>query len=97
VRDMKIKKQAKWAAIVCFFLIFYFHFILNNIIINLYATHLNLKKKQQEVERKRREIDSLIIETKKLKNDTAYMEKIAREKLGMAKKNEKVFKFIEGK
>jgi len=94
---MKIKKQAKWAAILCFFLSMYFLFIGNNSIIKLYATHLDLKKKQQEVEKKRREIDSLIIETKKLKNDTAYMEKIAREKLGMAKKNEKVFKFIEGK
>ena len=93
---MKIKKQAKWAAIVCFFLIMYFLFIGNNSIINLYATHLDLKKKQQEVEKKRREIDSLIIETKKLKT-IRHTWKECAEKLGMAKKNEKVFKFIEGK
>jgi cell division protein FtsB len=93
---MKIKKSAAWAAIVCILSLIYFLFIGNNSIINLYATHLDLKKKQQEVDKKRREIDSLIIETKKLKSDTAYMEKIAREKLGMANKNEKVYKFIEG-
>jgi cell division protein FtsB len=37
------------------------------------------------------------LEIKKLKTDTAYIEKIAREKLGMAGKTEKVYKFIEEK
>ena len=46
---MKIKKQAKWAAILCFFLSMYFLFIGNNSIIKLYATHLYLNKKQLEV------------------------------------------------
>jgi cell division protein FtsB len=30
-----------------------------------------------------------------LTNDTAYIARIAREKLGMAKPDEKVFKFVE--
>jgi cell division protein FtsB len=39
--------------------------------------------------------DSLKKMEKLLKNDTAYIEKTAREKLGMAKKNEKVYKFVD--
>jgi cell division protein FtsB len=94
---MKLKKAGNLIGIVCILLTIYFLFIGNNSIINLYATHLDLKKKQHEVQKKRQEIDSLVAEAKKLKSDTAYMEKIAREKLGMAKKDEKVYKFIEGK
>jgi len=40
-------------------------------------------------------MDSLSVQNQRLKSDTAYMEKIAREKLGMARKDEKVYKFIE--
>ena len=51
----------------------------------------------QELPTSRRTIDSLKIEIERLKNDTAYIERIAREKYGMARENEKMFKFVEGK
>lgn len=94
---MKIKKIGRWIVVAVAVLLLSFLFSGNNSIINLYSSHLDIKKKQQEIKKKHREIDSLTMETKKLKTDTLYMERIAREKLGMARKNEKVYKFIEGK
>jgi cell division protein FtsB len=94
---MKIKKIGRWIVVAGVLLLVSFLFTGNNSIISLYSSHLDIKKKQQEIQKKHRDIDSLAIEIKKLKTDTLYLEKIAREKLGMARKNEKVYKFIEGK
>jgi len=44
-----------------------------------------------------RDIDSLKNEIARLRSDTAYIEKIAREKYGMARSNETMYKFIEEK
>jgi len=44
-----------------------------------------------------RSIDSLRIEIERLKTDTAYIERVAREKLGMARKDEKIYKFPDVK
>jgi cell division protein FtsB len=49
----------------------------------------------KEVAEAQSKIDSLKAEIERLKNDTAYIERIAREKLGMAKKDELIFKFVE--
>ena len=43
------------------------------------------------------EADSLRSEIERLKNDTAYIEGLAREKIGMARKGEKIIKFVEEK
>ena len=94
---MKIKKIGRWIVVAVIMLLLSYLFSGNNSIIKLYSSHLDIKKKQQEIRNKHREIDSLTLETKKLKTDTLYMERIAREKLGMAGKNEKVYKFIGGK
>ena len=40
-------------------------------------------------------IDSLQETIEKFKHDTSYIEKYARENLGMAKEGEKVYKFLE--
>ncbi|MGB7568843.1 MAG: septum formation initiator family protein [Chitinivibrionales bacterium] len=94
---MKIKKIGRWVVVAVVALVLSFLFTGNNSIINLYSSHLDIKKKEREIQKKRKEMDSLTTEIKKLKTDTLYMERIAREKLGMAGKNEKVYKFIEGK
>jgi cell division protein FtsB len=60
----------------------------------IYRAFLDVKKKERALVREHREIDSLAVQNARLKNDTAYIEKIAREKLGMARKDEKVYKFI---
>lgn len=64
-------------------------------LISLYQNHRQYKKLTQELIDARNTIDSLKIEVKRLRNDTDYIEKIAREKLGMAGKNEKIVKFVE--
>jgi cell division protein FtsL len=61
----------------------------------LFFSFRQLKEKQEEIEKHHRTIDSLEQEIRKLTSDTAYMERIAREKLGMARKNEKVYKFVQ--
>jgi cell division protein FtsL len=61
----------------------------------VYFLHREVHRKQQEIDAGRRAIDSLKRELERLASDTAYIERIAREKLGMARPGEKVFKFIE--
>jgi cell division protein FtsB len=53
-----------------------------------------LRRKNEEIAEKTRQIDSLRREIDLLTNDTAYIERIAREKLGMARPDEEVYKFI---
>jgi cell division protein FtsB len=94
---MKIKKIGRGLVGVIIAIALGFLFLGKDSIINLYASRCDIKRKEREIVSLHLEIDSLTIEIKRLKNDTAYIEKIAREKLGMAGKNEKVFKFVEEK
>jgi cell division protein FtsB len=94
---LNMKKIIRWAAAAAVILGMGFLFLGKNSILHIYSSYANPKKTEKEIQRVRAEIDSLALESKRLKNDTAYIEKIAREKLGMAGKKEKVFKFIEGK
>ncbi len=61
----------------------------------LYKGRQQLKNLESEVKRSEQMIDSLNKEIDRLKNDTSYLEKIAREKLGMARRDEKIYKFVE--
>jgi len=49
----------------------------------------------QQYQQAQKQIDSLKIVIEKLQSDTAYIEKIAREQLGMARSDERVITFIE--
>jgi cell division protein FtsB len=62
---------------------------------------LNLLRLHRENERHKAELDSLEarkreleIEKVRLQNDSAYLEKVARKELGMAKPGEKVFRYM---
>jgi cell division protein FtsL len=61
----------------------------------IYYLYREEKGKCEEIRKNERTIDSLQQEIAKLMNDTAYIERIAREKLGMARPDEKIYKFIE--
>ena len=61
----------------------------------IYYLYRQEQVRRLELRNDRRIIDSLQREIKRLTNDTAYISRIAREKLGMAKPDEKVFKFVE--
>lgn len=65
--------------------------------LTFYRTWRQIGDLQQEIGRSRRTIDSLTAEIDRLKNDTAHIERIARERYGMARENEKMYKFIEEK
>ncbi|MDR3013333.1 MAG: septum formation initiator family protein [Chitinispirillales bacterium] len=63
--------------------------------LDMYRLHREDKGRIQEIKAARMEIDSLKTEIERLRNDTAHIERVARERLGMARKGEKVFKFVE--
>jgi len=61
----------------------------------IYYLYREEKGKSEEIRKNERTIDSLQQEIARLTNDTAFIERIAREKLGMARPDEKIYKFIE--
>lgn len=63
--------------------------------ISLYKNHQRYREQQVQFRRSLEVIDSLKTEIQRLHNDTAYIEKIARERLGMAKKNEMIYRFVD--
>jgi cell division protein FtsB len=65
-------------------------------LINLYfSVYRPLAAQRAEVRQLRLIIDSLEREKSRLESDTAYIERIAREKLGMIRKGETVYKFVD--
>ena len=73
----------------------YFSLTSESSVFNLYLSGRKNKAMEQEINELNETIDSLKETIEKLKTDTAYIERIAREKLGMSKKGEKVYKFVE--
>jgi len=73
----------------------YFSLTSESSFLNLYLSSSKNKAMEQEIKKLNETVDSLKETIEKLKSDTAYIERIAREKLGMAKKGEKVYKFVE--
>ena len=94
---MKIKNIGRWVLAVVALLIIWFLFIGNQSLFQLYRGHLNIKNQQQTLIQLHGKVDSLNRQIDLLQHDTSYMEKIAREELGMAGKNETVYKFIKEK
>ncbi len=89
------KKSGRLVLAIVLLVVLFFTLTGSDGLINLYRTHLEVRQMTQELEGLKSTIDSLKIDIEKLKNDTAYIEQIAREKMGMAKKGEKVYKFLE--
>ena len=89
------KKIGRWIFIGIAIILLFFLLTGNDGLINMYRFHLATRNMSKEITKRNATIDSLKITIKKLEKDTAYIEKIAREKFGMAKKGEKVYKFIE--
>ena len=91
---MKLRRIGFWFIAVCSVLLVISLFG-DQGIIALYKNRQQLRKLETEIKLSHRMIDSLRVELEKLKNDTGYIERIAREKLGMARRDEKIFKFVE--
>lgn len=62
-----------------------------------YKLYTNVRRLERELAVTQTTIDSLRQEVDRLKSDTAYIEHIARQKLGMARRDEKIYKFVEEK
>lgn len=69
----------------------------NQGLIAVYKAYNEDRSLTEQIKESKRTIDSLKDEIERLKSDTSYIERIAREKLGMARRNEKIYKFIEEK
>ena len=71
-------------------------FILLAIFLPGFSKLQQLREKNRNLERRiemlKRANEGLKIETEKLENDPSYVEKVAREKLGMARKGEIILK-----
>jgi len=94
-KKIKIRKIGRWIAVALVVALLVSFFSGKSNIVRMYQSLSNIRKKEAALAARHHEIDSLKAQNAKLKTDTAYMEKIAREKLGMARKDEKVYKFIE--
>jgi cell division protein FtsL len=94
-KKTRFRKTGRWVALVLAAALLYSLFSGKSNVVRMYRSHTDIKKKEAAVASRHHEIDSLTAQNAKLKSDTAYIEKIAREKLGMARKDEKVYKFIE--
>lgn len=94
-KKFKIRKIGRWIALAVAALLLYSLFFGRASMVRIYQSFLDVKTKEHKLTRMRQEADTIRVQNKKLEKDTAYMEKIAREKLGMARKDEKVYKFIE--
>jgi cell division protein FtsB len=93
-KKIKIRKIGRWIVLAVAALLAYSLFFGRASVIRMYQSFLDVKKKEHTLTRIHQEADTIRVQNKKLEKDTAYMEKIAREKLGMARKDEKVYKFI---
>ncbi|MGD9201790.1 MAG: septum formation initiator family protein [Chitinispirillia bacterium] len=91
------KKSGRWIIFALFIGILVFFLSGSDGFVNLYKLHLQDRKMEEEILGLNLKKDSLKIIIEKLRNDTLYLEKIAREKLGMAREDEKVFRFIGDK
>ncbi|MDG5814646.1 septum formation initiator family protein [Chitinispirillales bacterium ANBcel5] len=67
----------------------------NQGLIDVYRTHLEIKRRSEQISEAIESLDSLKEVRDKLVSDTAYIERVAREKLGMSAEDEKIYKFVE--
>ncbi len=89
------KKTGRWIIIAVISTFLFFFLSGNDGLIALFQAHLENKRLETKITEFQKTIDSLEVTIEKLKTDTTFIEHIAREKLGMAGKNEKVYKFVE--
>ncbi len=64
-------------------------------LVALYSSHRQTVAMKAEIIRLNAQVDSLDTVIDRLRHDTVFIERMAREKLGMARSDEVVFKFID--
>ena len=89
------KKTKRISAIAAIAAISLLLFLGNRGFVDIYRSYNEISIQSEQIERARSTLDSLKDQYELLKHDTTYIEKLAREKLGMAAENEKIIKFVE--
>lgn len=89
------KKTGRWIVIAVAGAVLYFFLAGEEGLVNIYLSHRKVLRIEEEIDRLRNAIDSLKTEIRKLDSDTAHIERVAREKLGMAREDERVYRFVE--
>lgn len=89
------KKTGRWLIIAVISMFLFFFLSGNDGLVALFQAHLENKNLEHQITDLEKTIDSLKVTIEKLKTDTSYIERMAREKLGMAGKDETVYKFVE--
>ncbi len=92
---MKKRKMGRWVFLIALIVLAVVVFTGDDGVINLYRLHRQTRSMQDSLQDLSTTIDSLKTEIQKLTHDTTYIERLAREKLGMAGKGEKVYKFVQ--
>ena len=69
---------------------------MNQGFLDIYIAYKQDRELTEKIKAAQAEADSLRSEIERLKSDTAYIEGLAREKIGMARKGEKIIKFTTG-
>jgi cell division protein FtsB len=87
---IKKKKFGRWILLFAGILIVSLAFVGN---INVLRVRRETRGLELQIQKLSLLADSLSDEIVKLRSDTAYIEKIAREKLGMARQDEILYKF----
>ena len=64
-------------------------------VMGLYRLHRDVSSLQRQLHSARSTVDSLEVEILRLRSDTAYIERVARQKLGMARRDEQIYKFVK--
>jgi len=90
-----ILKNRLFKTIAISAIVLYFLFGGKSSLLSIMHMKSELSSIESSITRSHAEIDSLTKEIERLKSDTAYIEQLAREKLGMARKDEKIFKFVD--
>jgi cell division protein FtsB len=91
------RKIGRWLLAVTAAVFLYFLLSGPGGLVNIYRSHLHVNRLEEELGRLNTAVESLGTEIERLKHDTLYIEKTAREKLGMAGDGERIYKFIEQK
>ncbi len=94
------KKKIKWLRyVILAFLCLTLYSVLTGPsgILNVNALNRQQKQQQQAMDSLQFRKEELVAESTRLKNDTSYIEIIARKELGMIKHNEKVFRYLPAK
>ncbi len=89
------KKTIRICGLTALVLLSLLLFLGNRGFVDVYRTYNEITIQSQQIQRARSTLDSLKEQYELLKQDTTHIEKLAREKLGMAGENEKIIKFVE--